>query len=99
MTEFEPGHGFTQEDWDEVKEAEAESTDEELAQFRPMSEAMPDLYAALQEEIARRPGRPKSPAPKVQVSLRLDPDVLDKFRATGKGWQGRVNAALRAAKL
>jgi len=42
-----------------------------------------------------RPGRPRSESPKKLVSLRLDPDVLEKFRATGKGWQSRVNAALR----
>jgi len=41
------------------------------------------------------PGRPRSPNPKQQVTLRLDPEVLDAFRATGKGWQSRINAALR----
>ncbi len=34
---------------------------------------------------------------KRQVTLRLDPDVLAKFREGGPGWQGRINAALRAA--
>lgn len=42
-----------------------------------------------------RPGRPRVENPKKQVTLRLDPDVLDKFRATGKGWQSRINAELR----
>jgi len=44
-----------------------------------------------------RPGRPLSANPKQQVTLRLDPDVLEKFRATGKGWQSRINAELRKA--
>jgi uncharacterized protein (DUF4415 family) len=44
-----------------------------------------------------RPGRPISANPKQQVTLRLDPDVLEKFRATGKGWQSRINAELRKA--
>jgi uncharacterized protein (DUF4415 family) len=43
------------------------------------------------------PGRPPSANPKQQVTLRLDPDVLEKFRATGKGWQSRINAELRKA--
>lgn len=43
----------------------------------------------------RGAGRPRSPNPKKQVTLRLDPDVLDAFRSTGKGWQSRINAALR----
>jgi len=29
--------------------------------------------------------------------LRIDRDVLDKFRATGEGWQSRINQALRKA--
>jgi len=45
-------------------------------------------------------GRPKSRNPKQPVSLRLDPDVLAHFRRTGRGWQSRINEALRkAAKL
>lgn len=43
------------------------------------------------------PGRPVSANPKKQVTLRLDPDVIEKFRATGKGWQSRINAELRKA--
>ena len=44
-----------------------------------------------------RPGRPKSDAPKQQVTLRLDAAVLDGSRATGPGWQSRINAELRKA--
>jgi uncharacterized protein (DUF4415 family) len=42
-------------------------------------------------------GRPKKDAPKEAVNIRLDPDVLAYFRATGLGWQSRINAALRKA--
>ncbi len=94
MTEFEPGHGYTQEDWDAVMD-NPESTDEELAQFRPFAEVFPEMA----ETVKRGPGRPRLEAPKVQVSLRLDPDVLAKWKATGPGWQGRVNAALRDAEV
>ena len=44
-----------------------------------------------------KPGRPPSANPQRQVTLRLDPDVIEKFRATGKGWQSRINAELRKA--
>ena len=47
------------------------------------------------DKVVRR-GRPKSEAPKRLVTLRLDPDVLDRFRASGPGWQTRINAALRS---
>lgn len=42
-------------------------------------------------------GRPLSKNPKVSTTLRLDPDVLERFKADGPGWQGRINAALRKA--
>ena len=35
------------------------------------------------------------PVPKNPVSIRLDADVLDFFKATGKGYQTRINAVLR----
>jgi uncharacterized protein (DUF4415 family) len=45
-------------------------------------------------------GRPKSKNPKRPVSIRLDPEVLAHFRRSGRGWQSRINAALRkVAKL
>ena len=34
---------------------------------------------------------------KRQVTLRLDPDVVERFREGGPGWQGRINEALRKA--
>lgn len=40
-------------------------------------------------------GRPVSDNPKVSTTLRLSPEVMDYFRATGKGWQTRVDAVLR----
>ena len=42
-----------------------------------------------------RRGRPPLPQAKRQVTLRLDPDLLDRLRASGPGWQTRVNKALR----
>jgi len=44
-----------------------------------------------------RRGRPPSDAPKQAVSIRLDPDVLERLRASGPGWQSRVNDILRKA--
>lgn len=44
--------------------------------------------------MAKR-GRPKSETTKVSVSMRMDADLLEYWRATGPGWQTRVNAALR----
>jgi uncharacterized protein (DUF4415 family) len=40
-------------------------------------------------------GRPRSAAPKERITIRLSPDVLAHFRAAGRGWQTRVDSALR----
>ena len=47
--------------------------------------------------LTRGPGRPKAANPKEVISLRVDPDVLRVFRASGRGWQTRMNAALAQA--
>lgn len=44
---------------------------------------------------ARRHRGPQKAPTKQQVTLRLDRDILDHFRATGKGWTTRLNDALR----
>lgn len=45
----------------------------------------------------RRPGRPVVATVRPMMSLRTDPDILAHLRASGKGWQTRVNALLREA--
>jgi uncharacterized protein (DUF4415 family) len=60
--------------------------------MRPAREA---LSPALYEALTRKPGRPKSESPKVFTGIRFDPDVLEGLRATGKGWQTRVNEVMR----
>lgn len=51
-----------------------------------------DLYHG--ETLIRR-GRPPLESPKQRVTLRLDEDVVAALRASGRGWQTRVNAVLR----
>ncbi|MBY0305780.1 MAG: hypothetical protein B7Y43_17245 [Sphingomonas sp. 28-62-20] len=52
---------------------------------------------AFEGETLVRRGRPKLDRTKQHVSLRLDQDVIDSFKAAGPGWQSRINEALRAA--
>ena len=75
--------GFTQEDWDEVSD-NPEITEAEWAARKPFAEVFPEWAANLEAK-----------APKKLISLRLDQDVIDGFRASGPGWQSRINAALR----
>lgn len=93
-TKFEPGHGYTREDWDAVPD-NAGWTAEGLKKAKPFAEVFPDLM----ESIKRARGRPRVESPKQAVTLRLDPSTLDKFRATGKDWRARMVKALEKAKV
>jgi uncharacterized protein (DUF4415 family) len=47
--------------------------------------------------IRRGRGRPKLDAPKEQINIRLDADVLSRLRQSGPGWQTKINEMLRAS--
>ena len=47
------------------------------------------------KSLVRR-GRPPGSGTKTQVTLRLDVEVVEKFRASGDGWQTRINEALKS---
>ena len=57
----------------------------------------PDTYEPRDIELSlmRRPVRPLGSGTKTQITLRLDADVVAKFKAFGSGWQTRINDALR----
>jgi uncharacterized protein (DUF4415 family) len=65
--------------------------DGSLKRMRPAHEVVPELVA----RTLRRRGRPRSPSPKQQVTLRLDADLIARLRASGAGWQVRVNEVLK----
>lgn len=67
-------------------------TKQDFAKAKPFAEVFPELAATI-----RRRGKQKAPTKKA-ISLRLDPDVLDAYKATGAGWQSRINDDLRKAR-
>lgn len=67
-----------------------ELTAEDLALFRPAHEVLPPDLAKL---LGVR-GPQKRPT-KISTTLRLSPEVMQAFRATGPGWQTRIDAALK----
>lgn len=59
-------------------------------------EDSPDASALMRTAIAkRRAGRPIGSGTREQIAIRFDKDVLAAFRASGPGWQTRMNAALK----
>ena len=78
-----------------IDDENPEWTEEDFKRARPASEVLPpELYARL---VARQPGQrgPQKAPTKVPVTLRLDRDVVEAFKAGGAGWQTRINAALK----
>jgi uncharacterized protein (DUF4415 family) len=74
-----------------------ELTDADFKRMRPASDVLPEIFGAelAAEMLKPKGGRPRTNTPKVFTGIRLDPDVLEAFRATGKGWQTRMNNALK----
>jgi uncharacterized protein (DUF4415 family) len=68
----------------------------DFAKARPASEVLPPEVMA---QFKNKGGRPRIENPKEAVKLRIDADVLARFRESGPGWQTRVNSILRAASV
>ena len=83
--------GFTDGDAAEVAD-NPEWTAGDVAKATPFADAFPDLAA----KTRKMRGRQKAPTKKL-VSLRLSPDVLERFKEGGRGWQARIDLALRKA--
>ena len=73
-----------------------EWTMEMIAQARPAKDLLPKIFGARTAATMLKPrGRPKSPESKGAISLRLSPDTLARWKATGPGWQTRMANVLR----
>ena len=71
-----------------IDEENPEWTDE---MFKPSGR-----FEALPESLqAKLRGRPKAAVTKERITIRLSPEVVERFRASGDGWQTRVDAALK----
>ena len=66
-----------------------ELTSEDMKEFRPIQEVLP--YALLHKFGVRGPQ--KTPT-KDRINIRLSHEVVEHFRATGPGWQSRIDEAL-----
>ena len=69
-----------------------EADDQWFANAKPSSEAVPHIL----ERYRRTRGKQKA-STKEQIHIRLDADVIEHFRRGGRGWQTRLNNALRQA--
>ncbi|KAF1019103.1 MAG: hypothetical protein GAK30_03302 [Paracidovorax wautersii] len=73
-----------------VDDASPEWTEADFKQAKRLHE----MPAEFQQTIRRARGPQKAPT-KIPVTIRLSPDVVEKFKASGPGWQTRVDVVLR----
>jgi uncharacterized protein (DUF4415 family) len=73
-----------------------ELTAEDFKGMRPLSEIDPGLIEAVVEYRLKR-GRPKGEAAKIHIGFRLAADVVESLKASGPGYNARVEQALRKA--
>jgi uncharacterized protein (DUF4415 family) len=75
-----------------------EWTSATFAKARPASEVLPEVFGAPAARRLLKPrGRPKSKSARTSISIRLPPDTLARWKATGPGWQTRMAEALDKA--
>lgn len=75
-----------------------ELSDEQLARMRPARDVLPQILGpANAAALLKKRGRPSIPESqrKVALNVRYDRDLVEAFKATGDGWQTRMNDALR----
>ena len=90
---FRPGRGYTRRRLGRGLGQPADSRPRALAEARPFAEVFPDLA----ESIRRSRGRPPKADAKLAVTLRLDPDTVERFKRQGPDWRARMGAALKRA--
>lgn len=95
LRKMDERNGISREEWDELDIPEI--TEEQWKQALPVKEVLPAEFFESLADMQRQRGRPPVESPKKQVTLRLDADLVAHFKAGGKGWQSRINAALRKA--
>ena len=69
---------------------------QDISNARPASEVLPELFGMQAAKAMLKPrGRPPVDVVKDRITIRLSPDVTAAFRASGEGWQTRMDAALK----
>lgn len=77
-----------------------EWTKETFARARTARDVLPEIFAAGAAAKMLKPrGRPKSGRARTLISLRLPPETLARWKATGPGWQTRMAEALSKVRL
>lgn len=84
--------------WEQMQRVEKQKAVAEALSSSPKPTDAGSILKAAQEtrDVVKRGPKPSGKAKKL-LTLRLDPDVIDGYKARGEGWQAQMNADLRKA--
>lgn len=77
-----------------IDDESPEWTDEDFKRALKFEEMPPELQQLVLWSRERKRGRPPVEEKKVSVTIRYSSKVIEAFKATGKGWQSRMNQVL-----
>lgn len=75
-----------------IDDENPEWTEADFRRARPAAEVLPE---SLQAKLGIRRRGPQKDSTKERITIRMSTSVLAKFRATGPGWQSRIDTALQ----
>lgn len=79
-----------------IDDENPEWTAEDFARACPANEILPQIFGTkIAHEMLKPRGRPRAEHPKERINIRLSHEVIEHFKATGDGWQTRIDSALR----
>ncbi|SHI13836.1 BrnA antitoxin family protein [Pollutimonas bauzanensis] len=88
-------------DWQRVRQEAAYAKpipfDPATDPYDPNDEQATAEYLEAATVTVRGPGRPRVPVRRPALTMRMDPDLLERLRASGKGWQSRLHQLIREA--
>ncbi|MBE0472171.1 MAG: BrnA antitoxin family protein [Methyloprofundus sp.] len=79
-----------------IDEDNPEWSEADFSRARPANEVLQEVFPReLADQMLKPRGRPKAEVTKERITIRLSPEVVNAFRATGDGWQTRMDRALK----
>ena len=94
-----PSKPSTSEPEDELVfyEDNPEWTAEDFKRAKPFEDVFSEADLAVLRKAMPKMRGPQKAEKKIPVSLRLTPEVVERFKADGPGWQSRMDEALKKA--
>lgn len=78
-----------------IDDENPEWTKEDFDRARPAAEVLPEIFGEeIAREILKPRGRPPLDNPKERINIRLSHEVVNHFKASGPGWQSRIDSVL-----